>query len=258
MVQNSTATVAATATGRRERNRLARHRAYLAAALRIATEEGLHAVTMQRLADELDCAVGTVYTYFPSKSALVAEVQREAIERLTASYLLLLPELDARLRDEPDQIVAALAHIVAIGRFWIDIGRTYPQETRLLQLLMSEPDRAMTDGDALRVVPAALRHLDLARDRFAVADQAGALRTDDPMARTITFAAALNGVLQVGRLGRLDPDLLDGERLAGSLLDDLLQGWGADLGALAAAHVHIDALRAHGPLARPIPEVAPR
>src|SRR5690348_18429680 len=83
--------------GRRARNRLARHAAYLGTARRLVRAEGLDALTMQRMAAELDCAVGTIYTYFPSKSALVAEVQREAIDRLTTSYLLGRAELDRSL-----------------------------------------------------------------------------------------------------------------------------------------------------------------
>ena len=227
-------------TGRRERNRAARRTSYLGAALRIATEEGLHAVTMQRLADELDCAVGTVYTYFPSKSALVAAVQSEAIERLTASYA----QLNAELADaEP------LTHVVAVGRFWIDIGRSYPQETRLLQLLMSHGEQALNDEDVNRVLPAAMTHLEIGREAIA-----RAFPESDALARTITLAATLNGVLQVGRLARIAPELLDGERLAAAVLDDILLGWGADLGALAQAHSHVDALAKRGPLARPIPE----
>src|SRR5690606_12964446 len=90
--------------GRRERNRLARHRSFLDAALRIATDEGVHRLTMQRLADEVDAAVGTVYTYFPSKGALLAEVQREAVDRLTGSYLLLRPVIDERVADLPPDV----------------------------------------------------------------------------------------------------------------------------------------------------------
>jgi AcrR family transcriptional regulator len=232
-------------TGRRVRNRQARLDGYLATALRIATAEGLDAVTMQRLADELDCAVGTVYTYFPSKSALVAEVQQEAIERLTRSYLLLRDELGA---------VDPLTQVVAIARFWIDIARTYRQETRLLQLLMSQGEQALSPEDVVRVAPGALRHLELAREPIAAAIDVGALNPGDPWARTITLVAAINGVLQVGRLAHLDPELLNGERLAAALVDDILTGWGADLGDLAHAHTYVDALAAGGPLARPLQE----
>ena len=232
-------------TGRRSRNREARLQGYLATALRIATAEGLDAVTMQRLADELDCAVGTVYTYFPSKSALVAEVQQQAIDRLTNSYLQLRSEFDD---------VSELTHVVAIARFWIDIVDTYPEETRLLQLLMSQGEQALNADDVLRVAPGALRHLELAREPIERATAAGELKPGDAMARTVTLVAAINGVLQVSRLAHLDPNLLDGQRLAAGLVDDLLTGWGADLGGLASAHAHVDALATRGPLARPLQE----
>jgi AcrR family transcriptional regulator len=240
-------------TGRRARNRLARHREYLRTALRIATEEGLDALTMQRLADEVDAAVGTVYTYFPSKGALIAEVQREAIERLTASYLLLRPDVEAKVADEAPSTAAA-THLVAFGRFWIDSFASYPREQRLLQQLMSDAHRTVDDDEALRVVPSAMRLLDLARERFEVAGQVGALEPADAMERTVTLAASLSGVLQLGKLGQFDPDLLDGPRLAGAFLDDLFRGWGAQPSELAAAHRFVDAIARRHRLARPLPE----
>ena len=241
------------AAGRRERNRLARHRTYLRTALRLATEEGLEALTMQRLADEVDAAVGTVYTYFPSKGALLAEVQREAIERLTGSYLLLRPDLEARVADE-DPRIASLVHLVGFARFWIASYDTYPQEQQLLQQLMSGTSDTVPPDEATRVVPTVLRLLGLAEERFAAAASVGALRAADPMDRTIVLAAALSGVVQVGKLAHWDADLLDGTRLGGQLLDDLLLGWGAEVDLLAAAHRVVDAVARQHPLARPLPD----
>ena len=85
--------------GRRERNRRLRYRRYLDAGMHIATTDGVKSLTMQRLAADLGCAVGTVYTYFPSKGALLAELQREAVERLSVSYRLIRLRSDAELRD---------------------------------------------------------------------------------------------------------------------------------------------------------------
>jgi AcrR family transcriptional regulator len=237
-------------SGRRERNRLARHQHYLGTALQIATEEGIHALTMQRLATEVDAAVGSVYTYFPSKGALVAEVQREAVDRLTTSYLLLRPVIEQRVADV-DPSVAALAHLVGFARFSIEAVDTLPQEQRLLQQLMHDADQLVPTEEGARVLPTVLRLLDLARERFAVAAEVGALRPADPMDRTIVLAAALNGVLQVGKLARWDPDLLDGARLGRLLLDDLMIGFGADPALLAEAHAVIDAIARRQPLARP-------
>src|SRR5687767_2162143 len=72
--------------GRVARNRQRRAEAFLAAGLRIVTGEGLHALTMARLADELDTAVGAVYRYYASKDELVAAIQAHAIGRLHGSH----------------------------------------------------------------------------------------------------------------------------------------------------------------------------
>lgn len=238
-------------TGRRARNRLERHEAFLVTAKRIVASEGLEALTMQRLATELDCAVGTAYTYFPSKSALVAELQRDAIGTLSESYLLFRARFEASIAQrEAAAGVVALAHLVGFGRFWIATFETYPEEARLLQLLMAEPSAGIiADDDLGRVVPAALRLLSHARTAFAVAASVGALRKGDPMDRTVTLAAAMNGVLMLDRLARVDAELFNGARHAVDLVHDLLLGWGADARTLAAAASRIDTLATAGPLA---------
>jgi AcrR family transcriptional regulator len=243
------------AVGKRERNRLERHRSFLRTAKAVVATEGLEALTMQRLAAELDCAVGTAYTYFPSKSALVAELQRDAIETLTESYLLFRARFDASVASsETSGPVVALAHLVGFGRFWVATFDTFPEEARLLQLLMSEPGKSViSDDDVGRVLPSATRLLDHARTAFKQAAALGALTAADPMERAIVLAAALNGMLLLDRLARIDPALFDGARLAGSTTDDLLRSWGADPAALAAAGDRIAALAQTGPLAPPLP-----
>lgn len=240
---------------RRERNRLERHRAFLDTAKWVVAAEGLEALTMQRLAKELDCAVGTAYTYFPSKSALVAELQRDAIETLTESYLLFRARFDQDVASsETSAPVVALAHLVAFGRFWVATFESFPEEARLLQLLMSEPGRSVIgDDDVGRVIPAAMRLLDHARTAFARASATGAVTEGDPMERSVVMAATLNGMLLLDRLARVDPALFDGQRLARASTLDLLRSWGADPAALAAADRRVDALAATGPLAPPLP-----
>ena len=239
------------APGVRERNRLARHRAYLRAALSIVYADGLEALTMQRLATEVAASVGSVYTYFPSKGALVAEVQREAIERLAASALVLGGDVD-RITVAADA-AASLAPIVAFGRFWLTAPATYPEEMQLLLLLLADVTQSVPDEEAGRVVPAALRLLGLAESRLASAADAGALDPGDAAARTIALAASLTGCVQLDHVSQWDPELLDPARTGRLVLDALLGGWGADPAALRAAHLIVDQLEAAGPLARPVP-----
>jgi len=240
--------------GARERNRLARHRAYLRAALSLVFAEGLDALTMQRLAHEVGAAVGSVYTYFPSKGALVAEVQREAIERLATSAALLGADVDRAL-DGADDDAAHLAPVVAFGRFWLTAAQAYPEEMQLLLLLLSDVTESVPPEEAGRVVPAAMRLLGLAEARLAAAARTGALDDAEPAdRRTIALAAALTGCVQLRVVQRWDDELLDPTATGRHVLDALLRGWGAASGPLAAAHEVVDDLEAAAPLARPIPE----
>ena len=52
-------------TGRREQHRIDRTRQFLGTALDIVTTEGFDALTMQRLADQCDSAIGAVYRFEP-------------------------------------------------------------------------------------------------------------------------------------------------------------------------------------------------
>lgn len=246
--------------GRRARRRLERHGAFVRAAKRIAFAEGLESLTMQRLGDELDCAIGTVYTYFPSKSALVAEVQREAIEVLDESC----GRFEAALAGHTEAAtptVARLALVVGYARFWVDTFDTFPEEARLLQVLMSETTgsrQTIDDVDVSRVLPAALRLLERLSTALAAAADAGAVDPADAMERTVVLVASLNGVLLLDTVARVDPELFDGRRLARGLVVDLLRGWGADDPSLAGATERIEAMAGHGPLAtRPPTTVDP-
>jgi AcrR family transcriptional regulator len=246
--------VTAVQTGRRAQNRLERHAAFLATAKHVVATEGLEALTMQRLAADLGCAVGTAYTYFPSKSALVAQVQADAIDRITASYLLFRAELVGNGLDGLTSEVAALAQVVGVARFWVATFDTFPEEARLLQLLMTDQPRpVIADADVGRVVPSALRLLTLVAEVIAVAQQAGALTDGDAMARAIRLAAATNGVLLLDQLARVDADLFRGADHAAALTTELLLAWGASRDDLVPAVARIDDLARRGPLAPSLP-----
>lgn len=228
--------------GRRAANRIERTRRFLHTALDIVTTEGFDALTMQRLADECDAAIGAVYRYFPSKGALVAEVQREAIESLTTSAEIVRSRCDEALaRAGVEPRLAAMVRLVVFGRWFVGLVETHPQELRLLQMLMSETRPVVPVEEGMRVVPTAMRLLDRARSTIEEAVGVGVLddRTD-PMSRVVVWAAALGGVIQTGRLDVYDADLFDGLRLGWELCVDLFRGWGAPPELIAAAEDTVD------------------
>ncbi len=72
--------------GPRAQRRVRKTQRYLDVALGLIVGEGLESVTMHRIASEAGTAVGAIYRYYPSKGALVAAMQTQAIERLGQSY----------------------------------------------------------------------------------------------------------------------------------------------------------------------------
>ncbi len=238
----------------REAFRLERHRQLLETALRIVTTEGLSALTMPRLADDLECGVGTIYRHIPSKDALIAELQREALDRITTSFEVSQAHLEDLLLshkvDEP--VTVALARLVAGVRYWISAEREMPSEIELLRLMFTDPSLHMEEEDMSRSLPASLRLLDLARVLLADAADRGAIRPGPDIFRAIVVVAGTTGVLMTSELDRWDDSLFNGQLLANMMARDLFLGWGADPALLEAVELLVAELDAAGHLVPPV------
>ncbi|MEZ5182433.1 MAG: helix-turn-helix domain-containing protein [Acidimicrobiales bacterium] len=236
--------------GVRARNRRQRERAYLDAAMAIAVADGLDALTMARLAADVHAAVGSVYTYFPSKGALVAELQREAVERLTDSYHLVRDRSDVRLASWDDPRSVALARVAVFGAFWIASGETHPHEAALLHGLVSVAKVYVPPEERHRVLPASLALLGEAGAVVVGASDSGAIRpVTDPAGAVVRWAAALTGVLLTENLAQVPDYPVEPRALARELLHELLLGWGAEPARVERVEAHLRDLEADGPLA---------
>lgn len=261
-------------TGRRARNRIARHDQLMAAASEIVSTEGLDGLTMQAVAERVDCAVGTIYTYFDSKSSLLTALQIAAIETLGASFGRSRAAWDEDLAlSELDDSTKALVRLLAFGHLFTSAPALHPREFELLQVLLSSRRRETSDEDAQRVLPYALGLINEFRVLIEAAVDVGALESDrDPdadndysLSRTIRWAGALNGALLVSNAGAVPTDpietdgdgptqvavggVFDGRVLALRLARDLLAGWGAARADLEAADDFVEELLARDRLA---------
>ena len=248
-----------TNTGRRARNRAARHQQLIDAAGAILAEEGLANLTMQGVADRVDCAVGTIYTYFASKSALLAALQSNAIRVLADSHEAAAAQWDhaldeAALGERP----AALARMLAQGRLFVAWPGLHPREFDFLQMLITSREEIITVEDAMAVVPQALMLLAESRVLIDAAVDAGALRLDpdrpgdDSLSRTLRWVGGLDGAVLVSAAGALattiDPDAFDRHRMAELLTLDLMVAWGAGAEDVAAARTTVAAMESAGTL----------
>jgi AcrR family transcriptional regulator len=235
--------------GRVQRNRRRRSQAFLSAGLRIVADEGLEALTMARLAEELDTAVGSVYRYYPSKRDLVAAIQAGAIDRLRRSYDASVgPVVDAVLGrlDEPP----ALVRLVALGRWTCAAGDRYAEEVRLLQMVSSQRAPSVSPEAANELLAPTMELVLSVSGTIESAIAAGDLQPGNALARAIVWLTAFGGVCVADDLARFVPDVLGGARLVRRLTVDLFVGWGASLNAVERIDAAIDALGADLPLAR--------
>jgi len=162
----------------------ARHDAILTAARELASEGGIAAVQVAPVAERAGIAAGTVYRYFPSKTALVAEL----VAALAQSEIAAL----SKAADAAPGPLSALAAAVAT------FGARALSDRRLAFALIAEPvDR---DVDDARVkYRKSLAGAFEARIRAALAG--GHLPDQDAGAA----AAALVGALIEGLIGPLAP-----------------------------------------------------
>jgi len=155
-------------------------RAELAAAVwRLASREGLEAVTVRRVAAEAGWSTGALIHYFPDKEALILFAFRTAADRVGRR----LAELEKRTSDPLERARAQLIEGLPLDRerrdevcFWFSF----------LGLALTRPALAR----AQRVAYRAWR--DRVADRLREAQEAGDVRADADCA---TEAAALVGLV---------------------------------------------------------------
>lgn len=198
------------------------------AALDIVTREGVEALTMQRLADELGYAIGALYRYFPSKEALLLAVQGRVLEQLAAD----LAEADSHAlehlaRSRATKEAAILTRIALAAGVYETLPDRRPPHFRLLSVWLGEPAPIVPTESATPAVAKVFELFGTVPALFEEAALCGALSEGNAAQRAILLFGAVHGVLSLRKLSRFGVDALEPERLGAELARTLLVGWGA-------------------------------
>lgn len=207
---------------------------------------------MQAVADDLDCAVGTIYTYFSSKAELLTALQGEAVTTLVASYRTGREMWDEELAgDELEPDLSALVHLQAFGAFVGAAAVVFADEFALQRALLSERPFGSTREDLRLPMTVLERWFQVPAALVDDGVDSDALEPGNSRERVVRWLAALNGLLLLDRLTVLDRHLFRASHHARSLTGDLLVGWGAERTDVDVAASYLDRLSALGPLAPP-------
>ena len=247
---------------RRTRKREARRDHLLNLADDLVERHGVAGVTMSALAEAADYAPASLYTYFPSRSALLAALQQRALVALGGVARDHLARWDVQLsgRGVPPQL-AALARLWGFSELFLTAPEHHPREFRLQQQLLVTPGAEET-VDAVTVVPAAMSVLEVPHELLRAAVELGVLHahpgSTDPLGepldgevlRTFAWIVAMNGALMVDSLSTGLPST--GLGLGRELTASLLAGWGASSEHLDAARAEASQLSIDGPRRSPV------
>jgi AcrR family transcriptional regulator len=246
--------IASVEPDRRTRKRTARRDHLLDLAAELVDRSGIDGLTMAALAEAADYATASLYTYFPSRSALLAALQQRALGALHDVATAELARWDEQLgapSSERARRVTALTRLWAFSDLFLDAPRRHPREFRLQQQLLVT-EGAEDTADAATVVPTAMVLLEVPRGLVADAEDCRALVPDDtavdpvgtPVAgsllRTLAWVLALNGALLADRLATGMPTT--GVALGDDITGALLRGWGGVPAEVTAARRAADGL----------------
>jgi AcrR family transcriptional regulator len=222
----------------REKRREATIERIVDTALHLLESEGFEALTIQRLAKELGYAVGALYRYFRSKDALLVAllhrvmdrvgedmtaglewVERERRERLTAADLPMTSPLSAS---------EGLLRLVVVGNVYVAFAQSRRAEYGLISTLIGDPREVLATEAATPIVRSLIRLQLMLTAIIDDAVRAGALAPGDARERGVILWSAMQGVLQLRKLGRFGVAGVELDRLVPIALRTLMIGWGAD------------------------------
>ena len=214
---------------RRETRRQETIERILDTAMRLVAEEGYAAFTIARLASELGYAVGALYRYFKGKDAILAALEMRVVSQLQRDFAegerqVVEHHRQAKLAEGS---LALLGALVSVGAYE-SLGRRRPTHARLLATSLGDPRELLTDQVlAAGILPPLQALLGHVASKLDVAARHGTLRDGDSRERSLLVWSAIQGVLTIRKLGRIQTDFAN-PRLHSAMLTALAVGWGAD------------------------------
>lgn len=192
---------------RRERVKQATRQGILLAARRIARSDGWAALTIRKVADEIEYSPSIVYEYFASKDAILLALLQEGFGLLSAGMR------QAATYAEPTGRIHRLA-----GAYW-EFAREHPE---LYQVMHGFAGGAL--DPAVRA-QAAQEVCDLVEAALVAWAQDAGVTLDDPLGAAEIAWSTLHGLVSLTIIDGINPDTARAQALIERATATLLAGW---------------------------------
>jgi len=229
----------------RARRRKARLAAILDAAMQLLINEGLDGMTIHSLAKAVDYTPGALYHYFPSKEAIIAELQVQIFSELHGLFKAVWSICDRGATERGlDADVAGLVKVLATADFYTALSKNKPQRFAMINVAMGEQRQLLSDEKVSPVADAVMGIIeDVGRVVHGAVLSEGLEGNESSSAqRAVTLWSSLHGVLLLRKFSRFDSDLIQASVLATRLSRDLIMAWGAERETLELADAELSAL----------------
>ena len=208
---------------------------YIAAARELISQSGIAEASVHGLARKLGLSPAALYWYFPSREALIGEVQRRVFSEIAQEYRARAESIAARLRDRGgDPAVCSLTVLLGLAQYYLEMPTRKPEQARVIGFSL-DPRVWLNEEEGARFAPVLAQLFREVMLPFHHAAEVGALKAGAAPIRAVQFWAALQGLVQTAKLDRLAPGLFDAVKLGMESAATLLLGWGAQEATLSAA-----------------------
>ena len=213
-------------TDRRSRKRQERTQRILSTAQTILLNEGLEAVTVHRIARELDLTVGALYRYFPSKQAMLTALGEDIVRGFTSSLSQIIDIYEASLDEE--QTASALTPLLVISNAFLEMAESSPARYRMVDLMLVDPRSMVPEEDRMMVLQSLFEFLARVEQLLEQATTENIISKGHARERTIVLWSALLGINSMLKMRRLYPEQVPAKNLGEDTISALFIAWGCD------------------------------
>lgn len=209
-----------------QRRREAKEKNILDTAMKMISENGIDNFSINKLADNLDYTPGALYRYFPSKDSIIAELEINILNEFRDTIQKAVKYCEQNLNNYEN--ILPIIKLRLIVNIYLFISVEIPEKFYFINTLFSDTRAMIKDSEAVKVTGSVISLIMEIGRIFTECENKKLLNKGNIIERTIIFVSSLQGILQLSKLRRINPNIFTVEKLIDNYVISILSGWGSN------------------------------